>query len=98
MQEDHAESYVVAKNEDAIINIINRFCIPAGLSWHMIDEVYVPVNYGKELHLVLAVIMLKERVIRVYDSLSSIRKREPPNEIQKLAVMLPTYSSDSGFF
>ncbi|PHU00161.1 hypothetical protein BC332_29948 [Capsicum chinense] len=65
MQDDYAESYVMAKNEDAITNIINKFCIPAELSWHMIDEVYVPVNYGKEFHWVLAVIVLKERVTHV---------------------------------
>ncbi|PHT65289.1 hypothetical protein T459_29714 [Capsicum annuum] len=39
MQDDYAESYAMAKNEDAITNIINKFCIPAELSWHMIDEV-----------------------------------------------------------
>ncbi|KAM3377559.1 hypothetical protein P3S68_009972 [Capsicum galapagoense] len=40
----------------------------------------------------------EERLIRVYDSLSSKRKKEPHIEIQKLAVMLPTYLSDNGFY
>ncbi|PHU12611.1 hypothetical protein BC332_19541 [Capsicum chinense] len=40
----------------------------------------------------------EERLIRVYDSLSSKRKKEPPIEIQKLAIMLPTYLSDNGFY
>ncbi|PHU21832.1 hypothetical protein BC332_06939 [Capsicum chinense] len=97
-QEDYAESYVVANNEDAITNTINGFYIPAGLPWHMIDEVCDPVNCDKEFYWVLTVIVLKERVIRVYDSLSSKRKIEPPNEIQKLTVMLPTYLSDNDFF
>ena len=43
-------------------------------------------------------IVLKERLIRVYDSLSSKRKKEPPIEIQKLAVMLSTYLSDNDFY
>ncbi|PHU22621.1 hypothetical protein BC332_07728 [Capsicum chinense] len=47
---------------------------------------------------VLAVIVWKERLICVYDSLSSKRKKEPPIEIQKLAVMLSTYLSDNGFY
>ncbi|KAF3622536.1 hypothetical protein FXO38_31225 [Capsicum annuum] len=47
---------------------------------------------------VLVVIVLKERLIRVYDSLSSKRKKEPPIEIQKLAVMLPTYLSENDFY
>ncbi|PHT56350.1 hypothetical protein CQW23_04836 [Capsicum baccatum] len=39
----------------------------------------------------------EERTIRVYDSLSSKKKSEAPTEIRKLAVMLPTYLSDSDF-
>ncbi|PHT56204.1 hypothetical protein CQW23_04690 [Capsicum baccatum] len=97
-QQDYAESIVVAKNEDAIANIIQGFCMPAGLPWYMFDEVYVPINCGKEFHWVLAVIVLKERLIRVYDLQSSKRKKEPPIEIQKLAVILPTYLSDNGFY
>ncbi|KAF3673084.1 hypothetical protein FXO38_05818 [Capsicum annuum] len=97
-QEDYAESVACASNEIAITNIINEFCISAGLSWHLVDEVYVPVNCRKEYHWVLAVIVLKERNIRVYDLLSSKRKSEPPTELQKLAAMLPTYLSDSGVF
>ncbi|PHT29388.1 hypothetical protein CQW23_30987 [Capsicum baccatum] len=88
---------MVAKNEDAIANIIQGFCMPAGLPWHMVNEVYVPINCGKEFHWVLAVIALKERLIHVYDSLSDKRKKEPLIEIQKLAVMLLTYLSDNGF-
>ncbi|XP_047268422.1 uncharacterized protein LOC124898692 [Capsicum annuum] len=40
----------------------------------------------------------EERLIRVYDSLSSKRKKEPHIEIQKLAVMFPTYLSDNGCY
>ncbi|PHT44182.1 hypothetical protein CQW23_18207 [Capsicum baccatum] len=97
-QQDYAESIVVAKNEDSIANIIHGFCMPDGLPWYMVDEVYVPINCGKEFHWVLTVIVLKERLIRVYDSLSSKRKKEPPIEIQKLAIMLPTYLSENGFY
>ncbi|PHT53596.1 hypothetical protein CQW23_08058 [Capsicum baccatum] len=125
-QQDYAESIVVAKNEDAIANIIHGFCMPTGLPWYMIDEVYVPINCGKKIYWVLAVIVLKERLIRVYDyvsincgkifywvlavivlkerlirvydSLSSKRKKEPPIEIQKLTVMLPTYLSYNDFY
>ncbi|KAM3381006.1 hypothetical protein P3S68_006579 [Capsicum galapagoense] len=98
MHQDYAESIVVAKNEDVMANIIQGFCMPAGLPWYMVDEVYVPINCSKEFHWVLTVIVLKERLIRVYDSLSSKRKKEPPIEIQKLAVMLSTYLSDNDFY
>ncbi|PHT58976.1 hypothetical protein CQW23_01339 [Capsicum baccatum] len=70
-QQDYTKSIVVAKNEDAIANIIHGFCMPAGLPWYMVDEVYVPINCSKKFHWTLAVIVLKERLIHVYDSLSN---------------------------
>ncbi|PHT89531.1 hypothetical protein T459_04644 [Capsicum annuum] len=97
-QQDYAESIMVAKNEDIVANIIQRFCMPAGLPWYIVDEVYVPINCSKEFHWVLVVIVLKERLIRVYDSLSSKREKKTPIEIQKLPVMLPTYLSDNDFY
>ncbi|KAF3657587.1 hypothetical protein FXO38_13632 [Capsicum annuum] len=39
--------------------------IPAGLPWHLVDEVYIPINYGDAFHWVLAVVVLKETRIRV---------------------------------
>ncbi|PHT98717.1 hypothetical protein BC332_32376 [Capsicum chinense] len=71
--------------------------IPAGLPWHLFDEVYIPINCGDEFHWVLPVIILKERRIRVYDSMSRMRRFEPSSEIQKLAKILPTYLDMSGF-
>ncbi|PHT33880.1 hypothetical protein CQW23_25680 [Capsicum baccatum] len=97
-QQDYAESIVVAMNKDAIANRIHEFCMPTGLPWYMVDEIYVLINSDKEFHWVFAMIFLKKRLIRVYDSLSSKRKKEPPTEIQKLAVMLPTYLLDNGFY
>ncbi|PHT92874.1 hypothetical protein T459_00756 [Capsicum annuum] len=60
----------VSRNEECLINIIKGFSISADLPWHLIDEVYIPINCGDELHWVLAVVVLKERCIRVYDSMS----------------------------
>ncbi|PHT97010.1 hypothetical protein BC332_34066 [Capsicum chinense] len=71
--------------------------IPAGLSWHLIDEVYIPINCGNEFHWVLVVVVLKERCIQVYDSMSRRRHSGPSSEIQKLAKILPTYLNMSGF-
>ncbi|PHT40633.1 hypothetical protein CQW23_19487 [Capsicum baccatum] len=39
------------------------FNIPAGLPWHLVDEVYIPINCGDEFHWVLAVVILKERFV-----------------------------------
>ncbi|PHT49747.1 hypothetical protein CQW23_09494 [Capsicum baccatum] len=81
----------VFRNEECLINIINGFSIPASLPLHSVDEVYIPINYGNELHWVLAVVVLKERRIRVYDSMSQRRRFGSSSEIKKLAKILPTY-------
>ncbi|PHT36676.1 hypothetical protein CQW23_24376 [Capsicum baccatum] len=87
----------VSRNEECLINIIKGFSIPAGLPWHLVDEVYIPINCGDEFHWVLAVFVLKERRIRVYDSISRRRHSDPSYEIQKLAKILPTYLDMSIF-
>ncbi|PHT84476.1 hypothetical protein T459_12919 [Capsicum annuum] len=46
---------------------------------------------------VLVVVVLKERRIHVYDSMSRKRCSRPSSEIQKLAKILPTYLYMSGF-
>ncbi|PHU04331.1 hypothetical protein BC332_25153 [Capsicum chinense] len=83
--------------KECLINIIKGFSIPAGLPWHLIDEVYISINCGDEFHWVLAIVVLKERRIRVYDSMLRRRRFGPSSEIQKLAKTLPTYLDMSGF-
>ncbi|PHU26505.1 hypothetical protein BC332_04837 [Capsicum chinense] len=85
------------RNEECLINIIKGFSISVGLPWHLIDKVYIPINCGDEFHWVLAVVVLKERRIRVYDSMSRRRRSGPSSEIQKLAKILSTYLDISGF-
>ncbi|PHU16988.1 hypothetical protein BC332_12683 [Capsicum chinense] len=53
----------VSQNEECLINIIKGFSISAGLPWHLVDEVYIPINCGDEFHWVLVVVVLKERRI-----------------------------------
>ncbi|XP_055814434.1 uncharacterized protein LOC129884094 [Solanum dulcamara] len=93
-----ARATVTAHHERSVKNIIRGFSIPVGLPWHLVDEVYIPVNCDKDFHWVLAVVVLKERLIRVYDSSPRRRSSNPSLEIQKIAAMLPTYLQDSGFF
>ncbi|KAK4706215.1 hypothetical protein R3W88_034231 [Solanum pinnatisectum] len=85
--------------EDKIVGTIKGFGIPVGLPWHLTDDVYVPINCNGEFHWVLAVVALKERCIKVYDSMSSSRtNRKLCSEIQKLSIILPKYLESSGFF
>ncbi|PHT32704.1 hypothetical protein CQW23_29041 [Capsicum baccatum] len=71
--------------------------ISAGLPRHLIDEVYIPINCGDEFHWVLTVVVLKERCIRVYDSMSQRIRFGTSSEIQKVAKILPTYLDMSSF-
>ncbi|KAF3644317.1 putative protein EIN4-like [Capsicum annuum] len=87
----------VFRNEECLINIIKGFSISVGLPWHLVDEVYISINCVDEFHWVLEVVVLKERHIRVYDSMSRRRSFGPSSEIQKLAKILPTYLDMSGF-
>ncbi|KAF3622024.1 hypothetical protein FXO38_31543 [Capsicum annuum] len=93
-QQDYAQSVDVVLNEDATTNIIKGYCMSSGLPWHQVDEVYVPINCNNKFHWVLAAIVLKDRRICVYDSLSSLRNMKSINEINKLVAMLPTYLYD----
>ncbi|KAF3649521.1 putative protein EIN4-like [Capsicum annuum] len=87
----------VFQNEECLINIIKGFSIPVGLPWHLVDKVYILINCSDEFHWVLAVIVLKEGHIRVYDSMSRRRCSGLSSEIQKLVKILPTYLDMSGF-
>ncbi|KAF3629161.1 hypothetical protein FXO38_27843 [Capsicum annuum] len=87
----------VSRNEECLINIIKGFSIPVGLPCQLVDEVYIPINCGDEFHWVLAIIVLKERRIQVYDLMSRRRCSRPSSEIQNLAKILPTYLDMSGF-
>ncbi|PHT76121.1 hypothetical protein T459_19643 [Capsicum annuum] len=88
----------VSQNEECLINIIKGFTITSGLPWYLVDEVYIPINYGDEFHWVLVVVVLKEKLIWVYDSILRRRRFGLSSEIQKLANILPTYLDISGFF
>ncbi|PHT77130.1 hypothetical protein T459_20652 [Capsicum annuum] len=87
----------VSQNEECLINIIKGFSIPAGLPWHLADKVYIPINCGDEFHWVFAIVILKERRIQIYDSMSRRRHSTSSSEIQKLAKILHTYLAMSGF-
>ncbi|KAK4722066.1 hypothetical protein R3W88_012299 [Solanum pinnatisectum] len=47
-QEHVAHGAAVSVHKRSIINIINGFSIPAALPWHLVDEVYIPVNCDEE--------------------------------------------------
>ncbi|KAH0766134.1 hypothetical protein KY285_002005 [Solanum tuberosum] len=81
-----------------IKDVINGFSVPAALPWHLVDEVYIPINCDEEFHWVLAVVVLRNRLIRVYDSNLGTRNKSQSDEIKQLSIILPNYLHDSGFF
>ncbi|KAF3669797.1 hypothetical protein FXO38_07408 [Capsicum annuum] len=93
--DENVRSNKVTSMERSICEIIQGLCIPISISWHLIDEVYVLINCKGSFHWVLAVIGLKERCIRVYDSLKGHRGHG--DEINELVEMLSTYLTISNF-
>ncbi|PHU00268.1 hypothetical protein BC332_30055 [Capsicum chinense] len=87
----------VSQNEECLINIIKGFSIPAGLPWHLVHKVYIPINCGDEFHWVLAIAILKERHIQVYGSIARRRHFGLSFELPKFAKILATYLDMSGF-
>ncbi|PHT59628.1 hypothetical protein CQW23_01991 [Capsicum baccatum] len=87
----------VSQNEECLINIIKGFSIPAGLPWHLVDEVYILINCGDEFHWVLAAVILKVRCIRVNASMLQRRCFGTSSKIQKLAKIFSTYLDMSEF-
>ncbi|KAH0754435.1 hypothetical protein KY290_024705 [Solanum tuberosum] len=84
--------------ERSIKDVISGFSVPAALPWHLVDEVYIPINCDEEFHWVLAVVVLRNWLIRVYDSNLGTRNKSQSDEIKQLSIILPNYLHDSGFF
>ncbi|PHU04378.1 hypothetical protein BC332_25200 [Capsicum chinense] len=75
-QDASARTDEVADMEMSLINTIKGLSTRAGQPWHMVNEVFVPINCDGIFHWVLTVIALKDRCIPVYDSVASSRKRK----------------------
>ncbi|PHT49706.1 hypothetical protein CQW23_09453 [Capsicum baccatum] len=75
----------IADTEKSLINTIKGLSTCAGQPWHMVNKVFVPINYDDAFHWVLEVIALKDRCIHVYDSMAPSRKRKQTSDIEKLA-------------
>ncbi|PHT31887.1 hypothetical protein CQW23_28224 [Capsicum baccatum] len=73
----------VADMEKSLINTIKGLSICADQPWHMVNEVFVPINCDSAFHWVLAFISLKDRCIHVCDSMASSRKIKQTSEIEK---------------
>ena len=82
---------VVYGIERSIKNIIRGFSIPVDLPSRLVDEVYNPMNFDGEFHWLLTFVVLKERIIHVYDSSMGTRIKEPRGGIKKLVTVLSSF-------
>ncbi|KAM3374206.1 hypothetical protein P3S68_012920 [Capsicum galapagoense] len=64
----------VADMEMTLINTIKGFSPRAGQPWHLVDEVFVPINCDGAFHWILAGTALKDQCIGVYNSMVSSQK------------------------
>ncbi|KAF3645111.1 hypothetical protein FXO38_19823 [Capsicum annuum] len=97
-QDTSARTDEVADMEKSLINTIKGLSTCADQPWHIVNEVFFPINCDNAFHWVLAVISLKDRCICVYDSMASSRKRKQTSDIEKLAVIILIYLQYSKFF
>ncbi|XP_069154564.1 uncharacterized protein [Solanum lycopersicum] len=65
-QEHLDRARAVSVHERSIINVMKGFSIPAGLPWHLVDDVYIPINYDENFHWVLAIVELNKRDCGLY--------------------------------
>ncbi|KAK4724211.1 hypothetical protein R3W88_026990 [Solanum pinnatisectum] len=76
----------VANIENDIREYINDYRMMAAIPWNTVDNVLIPINVKQMNHWVLAVLLLVERHIHVYDSYTTAGHDSFVRvEIQKLA-------------
>ncbi|PHT78112.1 hypothetical protein T459_16164 [Capsicum annuum] len=74
----------------------SKIATPLSLSCTF-DQCTRDIGEHDEFHWVLVVVVLKQKRIQVYESMSGRRRSAPSSEIQKLAKILPTYLDINGF-
>ncbi|PHT55090.1 hypothetical protein CQW23_03576 [Capsicum baccatum] len=74
-QDASAKTDEISDMEMSLINTIKGFSPRTGQPWHLAEEVFVPINCDGASHWILTVIALKDRCIRMYDSIASSQKR-----------------------
>ncbi|PHT51350.1 hypothetical protein CQW23_11097 [Capsicum baccatum] len=78
---------------------INGFRMHAAVSWHTVEDIYVPVNIKEKHHWVLAILSFSERCIFLYDSYeSSVHYSAILNVIEKLAAIIPLCLEHCDFY
>ncbi|PHU02824.1 hypothetical protein BC332_28075 [Capsicum chinense] len=78
---------------------INGFRMHAAVPWHIVEDIYIPVNIKEKYHWVLAILSFLERSIFLYDSYESSGHYPPVLDvIEKLAAIIPLYLQQRDFY
>ncbi|PHT53774.1 hypothetical protein CQW23_08236 [Capsicum baccatum] len=78
---------------------INEFRMHAAMSWHIVEDIYIPVNIREKHHWVLAILSFSERCIFLYDSYeSSGHYSVVLDVIEKLATITPLCLQHCDFY
>ncbi|PHU08869.1 hypothetical protein BC332_20729 [Capsicum chinense] len=78
---------------------INGFCMHAAVSWHTVEDIFIPINIKEKYHWVLAVLSFSERCIFLYDSYeSSGHYVVVLTEIEKIAKIIPLCLQGCDFY
>ncbi|PHT45468.1 hypothetical protein CQW23_14626 [Capsicum baccatum] len=78
---------------------INRFCMHAAVPWHIVGDMYIPVNIKEKYHWVLAILSFSERIIFLYNAYESSNHYPPVLDvIEKLAVIIPLCLQQFDFY
>ncbi|PHU30217.1 hypothetical protein BC332_02310 [Capsicum chinense] len=76
--------------EHHIIEYINGFRMRAAVPWHIVEDIFIPVNIKKKYHWILAVLSFSKRCIFLYDSYeSSGHYAAVLAEIEKIVKIIP---------
>ncbi|PHU21965.1 hypothetical protein BC332_07072 [Capsicum chinense] len=57
--------------EHHLMEYINEFRMHAAVPWHIVEDIFIPINIKKKHHWVLAVLSFSERCMFLYDSYES---------------------------
>ena len=84
--EDLDSDVCCADEEHFIGDYIRGYKVHAGIPWHLVDHVFIPVNVKEKFHWALAVLSLNDRRVYVYDSYrAASHDATIRNEVTKLA-------------
>ncbi|PHU16053.1 hypothetical protein BC332_17258 [Capsicum chinense] len=94
-----AENLTVGGHVAHLNEYINGFRMHAAVPWHIVEDIYIPVNIKEKRHWALLILSFSERCIFLYDSYESFGHYSVVLDvIKKLAAIIPLYLEYCDFY